>query len=54
MDTFLKKEKLTLLNGWKAVVLVTIWQVTGTPPWSKSGACIQRDNLGTREGYLSP
>jgi hypothetical protein len=46
--------KPTLSCQWKAAVLGTIGRVSRTPPGSKSGACIQRDSLGTWESHLFP
>jgi hypothetical protein len=41
--------KPTVLKNRKATVPDTGWRVVGTPPESKSGACIQRGNSGTWE-----
>lgn len=41
--------KPTVSKSRKAAVLDTPWRVCGTPPGSKSGACVQRGNSGTWE-----
>ena len=44
----------TVSSGRKAAVPSASRQVFGTPPGSKSGACIHRGNSGTWESHLSP
>ncbi len=41
--------KPTVSKNRKATVPDTLWRVCGTPPGSKSGACIQRGKSGTWE-----
>ncbi len=41
--------KPTVSKSRKATVLGTLWRVCGTPPGSKSGACIHRGSSGTWE-----
>jgi len=44
----------TVSSGRKAAVLGAGGRVRGTPPGSKSGACIHRGSSGTWESHLSP
>ena len=39
---------------WQAAVPDALWRVEGTPPGSKSGACLQRGSSGTWESPRSP
>ena len=46
--------KPTVCRGRKAAVPDALWRVSGTPPGSASGACIQRGSSGTWESHRSP
>src|SRR5437867_3401816 len=49
-----RRGKPTVCTHRKATVPDAFWRVSGTPPGSENGACIQRGNSGTGESHLSP